>query len=149
MGRFKRLNDTLPYLLLAILLYAAVIELVGVWFVKDKIGYSIGLWYGAAIAMGLAYNLAKVIYDSCTLDARKRTVIVKSLLRYFAVVALLMAFGYFKFGNLYMAIIGMMGLKVAAYLVPPLARLICKLTGRTESFLGNDNSNNEIKEVTM
>jgi len=151
MGRFKRLNDALPYLMSGIFFYALIIELVGVWFVKDKLGYSIGLWYGAIVAMGMAYNMAKLIYDSCTIDSRKKVVIAKSVLRYAVVVILLMAIGYFKFGNLYTAIIGLFGLKIAAYLVPLQAKLVYKLTGKKASFLENDlnSEENQIKEVTM
>ena len=39
-------------------------QLIGVWFVTDKISYSIGLWYGIAIAVGIAVNIATVIYLS-------------------------------------------------------------------------------------
>lgn len=151
MGRFKRLNDTLPYLMAGILIYAGLIQIIGVWFVKDKIGYSIGLWYGAGIALWMAYNLAKVIYDSVTIDSRRRTLILKSVLRYLIVVILFLALGYFEFGNLYTAVAGLFGLKVAAYLVPVLAKLVYKFTGKEASFLKNDENSNkqEVKEVTM
>ncbi len=150
-GRLRRYNDTLPYLVLGIVIYAGLIELAGVWFVKEKLAYSIGLWFGAAIAIFMAINMAKVIYDSVTFGVGRGRLIVKSLVRYFIVVILLIGFGYFKFGNLYTAIVGVFGLKIAAYLVPVLARFVCKLTGRTESFLENDSNSekNNMEEVTM
>lgn len=151
LSKMKQLNDTLPLLELGIVLYASAIQLVGVWFVEDKLGYSIGLWYGAVTAMWMAYNLAKVIYDSVTVDGRRKTLIIKSVLRYLVVVVLFFALGYFEFGNLYTAVAGLFGLKVAAYLVPVLAKLVYKFTGKEASFLKNDDNSNkqEVKEVTM
>ena len=42
----KRINDALPGLVLGILLYGVVIQFTGMWFAEDKLGYTIGLWYG-------------------------------------------------------------------------------------------------------
>ena len=36
----KRLNDALPELVLGIILYGIAVELVGVWFVTDKLRYT-------------------------------------------------------------------------------------------------------------
>ena len=60
----KRINDALPGLVFGIVFYGIVVQLIGVWFVTDKISYSIGLWYGIAIAVGMAVNIATVIYDA-------------------------------------------------------------------------------------
>ena len=49
----KRINDALPGLVFGIVFYGIVVQLIGVWFVTDKISYSIGLWYGIAIAVGM------------------------------------------------------------------------------------------------
>ncbi len=117
----RRINEALPGLVGGILLYGAVVELVGVWFVDDRLHYSIGLWYGIAIAVGMAVNLAAVIYDSVTMgdgDHARRRIIAKSLLRYFVVVILFFILGLFDFGNLLMALLGVLGLKVSAYLQP-------------------------------
>ena len=57
----KRINDALPGLVFGIVFYGIVVQLIGVWFVTDKISYSIGLWYGIAIAVGIAVNIATVI----------------------------------------------------------------------------------------
>ena len=39
----KRINEALPGLVVSILLYGVIVELIGVWFVKDRIAYSIGV----------------------------------------------------------------------------------------------------------
>ena len=106
------------------------------WFVDDKLGYTIGLWYGIAIAIGMAINLATVILDSVTLDGGKnanRRIITKSILRYVVVVILFFILGYFQFGNLFMSLIGGLGLKISAYMQPLLQRAANKLSGRSDA----------------
>ena len=92
----RRLNDALPGLVAGIVLYGIVIQLTGVWVVEDKAGYSIGLWYGIAIAIWMAINLAQVIFDSVTLDGGEkanRRIIAKSVMRYIVVVVLFFILG--------------------------------------------------------
>ena len=132
----KRLNDALPGLVLGIILYGAIIQLTGVWFVSDKIGYSIGLWYGVAIAIGMAINLAQVLYDSVAygdVGHANRRVIAKSILRYVVVVILFFILGYFKFGNLFTAFLGVLGLKISAYAQPLMGKAANKLLGRSDA----------------
>lgn len=129
----RRINEALPGLVFGIIFYGLIIQLTGVWFVDDKVRYTIGLWYGVAIAVGMAINLAMVIYDSVTIDGGKnanRRIIIKSVLRYLVVVALFMILGYFKFGNLFTALIGVLGLKISAYAQPLLQRVAKQIAGR-------------------
>ena len=120
----RRLNDALPGLVFGIVLYGILVQVVGVWFVADKLRYSIGLWYGIVIAVWMAINMAKIIYDSVTVDAvpgsnkANRKVIAKSIFRYAIVVILFFILGYFRFGNLFTAFLGVFGLKVSAYMQP-------------------------------
>uniref|UniRef100_UPI0040570CA9 hypothetical protein n=1 Tax=Agathobacter sp. TaxID=2021311 RepID=UPI0040570CA9 len=148
----KRINDALPGLVGGILLYGAVLQLVGMWFVEDKMAYSIGLWYGIAIAVGMGINLAVVIYDAVTLDGKENAngrVVAKSLLRYIVVAVLFFILGYFNFGNLYSAFLGVLGLKISAYIQPFLNKAINRLTGRDDAASCNESSENLNKEVTL
>ena len=151
----KRINPSLPGLVAGIVVYGILVQIVGVWFVEDKIGYSIGLWYGIAIGIGMAINLATVIYDAVTFDgegnANKR-VAAKSMLRYMVVAILFGILGYFEFGNLFTAFLGVMGLKFSAYAQPLLNKLVNKLVGRDDAASDDENSfkkENLNKEVTM
>lgn len=150
----KRINPSLPGLVAGIIIYGLIIQLAGVWFVEDKIGYSIGLWYGIAIGIGMAINLATVIYDAVTFDgegnANKR-VAAKSMLRYIIVAILFFILGYFEFGNLFTAFLGVFGLKISAYMQPLLNKLVNKLLGRDDAASNDENSEKENinKEVTM
>lgn len=132
----KRLNDALPGLVFGIVIYGVIIQFTGMWFVNDKVSYTIGLWYGIAIAIGIAINLAMVIYDSVDMAGQKnanRKIIAKSVLRYVVVVILFMILGYFQFGNLYTAFIGVLGVKLSAYAQPLLYKVADKLSGRSDA----------------
>ncbi len=151
----RRINPSLPGLIAGIVIYGFLVQITGVWFVEDKIGYSIGLWYGIAIGIGMAINLATVIYDAVTFDgegnANKR-VAAKSMLRYIVVAILFGILGYFEFGNLFTAFLGVMGLKFSAYAQPLLNKIVNKLLGRTDAASSDENSfkeENLNKEVTM
>ena len=129
----RRINEALPSLVAGIIGYGIVVQLAGVWFVRDKLGYSIGLWYGIAIAVGLAINIATVIFDSVVMGDSKRAnriIIAKSVLRYVVVVILFLLLGYFRFGNLFTAFAGVLGLKVSAYLQPLFGKISDRIHGR-------------------
>ena len=121
----KRINKGLPPLIMGILVYGLLVQLIGVWFVDRKWQYTIGLWYGLASAIGMSIHMAVVIYDAVTIDgpkAKPRST-AKSMLRYIIVAALFALMGFFQFGNVSMAFIGVMGLKISAYLQPVIMKL--------------------------
>ena len=139
----KRINPSLPGLVAGIVIYGFIVQLAGVWFVKDKIGYSIGLWYGIAIGIGMAINLATVIYDAVTFDGEgnaSKRVAAKSMLRYLVVAILFGILGYFEFGNLFTAFLGVMGLKFSAYAQPLLNKIVNKLLGRDDAASNDESS---------
>ena len=128
----KRLNDALPELVLGIILYGVVIELAGVWFVTDKLRYSTGLLIGILLAAGMAINMAVVLQDAVDLyggEHAQGKIIAKSILRYLIVVIVFFVMMKFEFGNLFSAFIGVLGLKVAAYMQPLTHKLVLKLLG--------------------
>lgn len=131
----RRLNKALPALLLGIVLYGIVIQFAGIWFVKDKLLYSTGLWIGIVLAVGMAVHMAVVIEDSVTLygeDGGKNKVIMWSLLRYAVVVVVFFVTAKFRLGNILMVFVGVMGLKAAAYLQPFIHRVLYHDEGRKD-----------------
>ena len=141
----RRINDALPDLVLGILVYGVLVELIGVWFVADKIRYSTGLLIGIALAVGMAIHIAVVIRDAVEIygeySARNK-VIAKSLLRYFVVVIVFFVMMKFQLGNMFSAFIGVLGLKIAAYLAPFTHKVILKIQGRGDE--SSDNDDNKI-----
>lgn len=141
----RRLNDSLPGLVIGILIYGVIIQFTGVWFVEDKLRYSTGLWVGIAIAVGMAIHLAIVIYDSIAVDGSKaanRRIVMKSALRYIVVVILFFILGYFNLGNLITAFLGVLGLKISAYAQPLYMKVSDKLLGRNDATSEDENSEN-------
>lgn len=141
----KRLNDALPGLVLGILIYGVLAEIIGVWFVSDKLRYTTGLAIGIALACGMAINIAVVLQDAIDIygESRAQTkIIAKSILRYVVVVIVFFVMMKWNIGNLFAAFIGVLGLKVSAYLQPFAHKLILKLQGR-----GDVSSNSEDSEA--
>ena len=139
----KRINDALPGLVLGIVIYGIVIELFGVWFVEDKLRYSTGLLIGIAVAIGLAINIAIVIRDAVEIygeDGARNKLIIKSVSRYLVVVIVFFVMMKFNLGNLATAFIGVLGLKVSAYLQPFAHKVILKIQGRGDDSLEEDSN---------
>lgn len=114
------LSDVLPDLLIGILLYGVVCEAVGLIFVKDRLFYSIGLLIGILCAMGMAVHMAWSL--NMALDLGESGAVKKmqlhNLLRYGIVVVVIFALWLSGIGNPVVAFLGIMSLKVAAYLQP-------------------------------
>ena len=125
----RRINQALPGLLLGILVYGILIQFAGMWFVDDRLQYTVGLWIGIVVAMGMAVNMAVVILDAVDTMAKRRSTVrttLFSLLRYLVVVLVFFIVWYFKIGNPIVMFIGVMGLKVSAYLQPFTHKIIKK-----------------------
>ncbi len=119
MNALRRLNQALPGLVVGILIYGLVVELIGVWLVADKLRFTSGLAIGIACAVGMAIHLAVVIEEAVRLASEDtRRLSAKSVLRYLVVVVVFFIMMYFNLGNLVSAFIGVLGLKVSAYLQP-------------------------------
>lgn len=141
----RRLNDALPELILGIVVYGVLAELIGVWFVTDKVRYSTGLLIGITLAVGMAVHIAVVIRDAVELYGERgagNKVIGKSVLRYVVVVIVFFVMMKFRLGSLFSAFIGVLGLKIAAYLQPFTHKVILKLQGRGDESSDNDDSKN-------
>ena len=139
MKRIRRLNEALPGLLIGIVLYAVIVELVGVWFFEDKIRFTIGLIIGASCAIFMAINIAMVIEESVRIgEGHEKLLAVKSVLRYLVVVVVFMIMMLLNLGNLISAVIGVIGLKVSAYAQPLLYKYFFNRKEENES-LENQN----------
>ena len=117
----RRINQVLPELLLGIVLYGVVVQFAGMWFADNKVQYTVGLWIGIMIAMGMAVNMAVIILDTVDAMGERRSTAKTAMfaaLRYLAVVLAFVLVWYFDLGNLIAMFFGVMGLKVSAYLQP-------------------------------
>ena len=121
----KRLDPILPELVATILVYGILVELVGVWWVEDKLRYTTGLIIGILLAIFLSISIASSIWGM--LDVRNKKgqiqVAIKAIGRYVVVVVVSLLMGYFNLGNILTWFVGVMGLKVAAFLQPLIHRV--------------------------
>lgn len=125
----------LPGLLAGIILYGIVLQFTGMWFVSDKQQYTLGLWIGILLAIGMAVNMAVVILDSVDAMASRGTAVrtgMWSVLRYVIVIGAFVAVWYFDVGNPVVMFLGVMGLKVSAYLQPFFQKLTSRVKGTGE-----------------
>ena len=143
----KRLNQALPGLVFGILVYGVLIELVGVWFVKDKIRYTTGLISGIGCAVFMAIHIAMIIEESVRIgQGHEKYLSFKSVMRYLIVCAVMILMMVFKLGNMFTALIGILGLKVSAYAQP----LLIKKLGKTNNDISEENSEElNTKEVKV
>lgn len=119
-----RINETLLELLAGIAGFALVCQAAGVWFVTDRAGFSIGLWLGALMAALAAYHMWRTLDRALELEESAPRVIQKnSILRYAVIVVVLGVIMVTQACNPLAAFLGLMGLKVSAYLQPFTHRL--------------------------
>ena len=138
----RRINRALPELMIGIILWGIVEQLVGVWFVSDWLRYSTGVWIGILTACGMAVHMAVILGDAMDIGAEnavRNKVAFHSVLRYLVVVAVFFITAKFRLGNVIAVFIGVMGLKIGAYLQPLTHKWIINLTGR-----GDESSDNKI-----
>ena len=126
MDALKRLNEALPGLVIGIVLYGLLCEAVSVWFVSDKLTWSVGLLAGVACAVFMAVHIAMVIDDSVRFGTGTRLLAAKSVFRYLIIAAVFFALAITGIGDVIAAFIGVLGLKVSAYAQPYLTKIIFK-----------------------
>ena len=103
-----------------------------------------GLAIGIALACGMAVNMAVVLRDAVEIygEAKARSkIIARSITRYLVVVIVFFVMMKWELGSLPAAFIGVLGLKISAYLQPLAHRFISKLGGRGD--VPSDSRENE------
>lgn len=116
----KKLPLIVKELLLNISFYGFVVEIIIVFITKETIFYSIGFVVGLVIAIGMCIHMYQSLDDAIDMgefDAPKH--IKKTYVqRTIVVLAAMVILHYLKAGSILTGFIGIMGLKVAAYLQP-------------------------------
>lgn len=133
----KKQNATLIELWVGIVFFALVSLLAGIWFVENKLAYVLGLLAGALTAIYLAWHMARSIdkmLDKAELGADVGAGMrVSSLLRYGIVVLVLIITALVsEWVNPISTFVGIIGLKVAAYLQPFTHKIVFKVFGWEE-----------------
>ena len=93
----KRLNQALPGLVLGIVIYGFLVEIVGVWFVQDKLRYTTGLLIGIGCAIGMAIHISMIIEESVRIGpGHDKYLSFKSVARYLVLCAIMITMTFFK-----------------------------------------------------
>nr|WP_308627305.1 ATP synthase subunit I [uncultured Eisenbergiella sp.] len=115
----EKVNETVLELWTGILLWGIVCQLVPVWFVKDKAGYSLGLWLGILLAGASAFHMWWSLDRGLDRGGAAQGYIRKhAFIRYAVIVAVFAAVMLTGTFNPLAAFLGIMGLKAGAYLQP-------------------------------
>ena len=133
----KKQNATLIELWVGIVFFVLISLLAGIWFVENKIAYVFGLLIGALTAVYLAWHMARSIdkmLDKAELGVDPGAGMrLSSLLRYGIVVLVLIITAFIsEWVNPISTFVGILGLKVAAYLQPFTHKIVFKVFGWEE-----------------
>jgi len=109
-------------MLVGILAWSIILELSIVWFVSNKLSFSIGLLFGSIFAAGLAYNMWYTLKKAMDMNEKgaKSYLASRSIIRYISIVIVLGVVMSFLSGIMHPLAVftGIMTLKAGAYSQP-------------------------------
>ena len=121
-------NRTLLELIFGIFFYGIICQVIGGLLVEDKLSYSSGLWIGiitaVAAAIHMLYSIERVLdFDEGTSQKKMQA---QSIIRYAGIVIIMGIVMINGVTSPLAAFLGLMGLKVAAYLQPFTHKLLIR-----------------------
>lgn len=143
----KKVDRTLMELITGILIFGILCQVTVVWFVENRLSYSVGLWMGVCLAVFGAVHMWWVLDRKLELgesDAVKG-VRIHSMIRYFVYVLAMGLIMVSGFANPLSAFLGLMGLKAGAYMAPFLHKFSALFYG-TADIETADSSTEALKE---
>ncbi len=120
MRKIRNINQTVWELIIGIVLVNALLEVIGLIFVSQKGAYTIGLVLGMLMAIGMVFHMNISIEKAMDIGGEhaKGYMLKSYAIRTVVVLAVIVCVGILKFANLLSLLLGIMTLKVAAYLQP-------------------------------
>lgn len=114
-------------MLIGILFYGLIVQLILLFF-QDWLYYSVGLWVGTAIAAVSSIHMRISLEDAMDLGEKGASAHSRSrfLLRYLITAVVLGIVLYFRLGSILTILIGITGLKIAAYSQPVIHNVLKK-----------------------
>lgn len=128
--RSEEKNNTCLELWIGIAFCGIIFTLAGLFFVADPVSYFVGVLVGAILAAFSVYHMEKTLIIALELPEKNATsyAITRNLLRYGVVVLVFFLLLYTGWGNPLAAFLGLMTMKVSAYLQPITHKAIQKFT---------------------
>ena len=120
-------NSTLIELLMGILVVGIVSQLLCLIFLKQHVYNAVGLWTGVAVAAGMAVHMQRSIEDGLDLmgDSGVNPMQQASATRMLVACVVMAIVMYYNWGNPLTLLLGVMALKLAAYMQPFMHRVLC------------------------
>lgn len=117
--KLRKINRALLELCLGIVCVGILCQLVGMWFVQSKLLYSIALWLGILLAFITALHMYRTLDKALDFGAEASKMVTKAnLIRYGCIVIFFGIVLMTEVLNPLITFMGLMSLKVAAYLQP-------------------------------
>lgn len=117
--KVKQINRALVELWVGIIFTGLVFQFTGMWFVEDKRLYTVALWIGIVLALVTVVHMYRTLDRALDLGAgAQKAVTVANMIRYAVIVIVFLIVLMTKVLNPLITFLGIMSLKVAAYLQP-------------------------------
>ena len=117
--KVKQINRALLELWIGILFVGLLCQLIGMWFADSKVLYSIALWMGIVLALVTVVHMYRTLDRALDLGAgAQKAVMTANLIRYGCIVIVFMIVLLTDVLNPLITFMGLMSVKVAAYLQP-------------------------------
>lgn len=116
----NQVKETLTGFLIGIGIYTLLIEAVGLFFSEDILSYTLGLLFGAGIAIFLIFHMAKTLDKALDLSQAEASKYVKkqSFIRLFIMLVVMVIGLAAKRLNFIAIVLGLLGLKMGALCAP-------------------------------
>ena len=126
----KNMSSTLKELFLEIVILGLLIQVIGFFLVKDQGLFAMGLWIGIICSLAMAAHMEWALVTGMdTGDSARGHIVKHSIIRYGVVFVVFILLAYFFKYAVVPAFLGIMTLKVAAYLQPFTHKIILKVQG--------------------
>lgn len=113
---------------MGIAFWGIAVEVILLFFLPDKLFYTVGLLTGLIAACAAAFHMERSIEDALDLDEKNAVNRIRRGvgLRMVCVMALFVLLYYTKAGSVLTLFIGAMGLKISAYIQPHIHKVILR-----------------------
>lgn len=131
--KIKKINRGLLELWLGILFTGLMCQLIGMWFTEEKLLYAAALWPGVVLALLMVYHMYRTLDRALELGTgAQKAATVANLVRYGFVVIFFLIILATKVLNPLITFMGLMSVKVAAYLQPFTHKICNKIFHETD-----------------
>lgn len=122
----KRMDPTVRDLLTGGMIYGILAELIGLFVVKDRLGYSLGILIGYACLVFIVCHMYLTLDKALDMDSSRavKYSIGCNILRFVIIAAVACLVAYIPRVNVIAMLIMLFGLKVSAFLQPTINRFV-------------------------